>query len=116
MPENTQDALPSRSPILDKAEVTRRMILLTRLQGALAAHEIQSVLARCQRLVLRSDQPIAPSGLTDPQLHIFGPDGTDIATTDRTTYHFASGPEYPVSDPAGAAIATLIRQPVRPRA
>ncbi|HXP20789.1 MAG TPA: hypothetical protein VN840_14190, partial [Streptosporangiaceae bacterium] len=45
----------------------------------------------------------APSGPTDPQLHIFTPDGTDIATTRGSTYHFASGHAHPADDPSRAA-------------
>ncbi len=52
---------------------------------------------------VRSDQP---------ELHIFAPDGidiatTDIATTDGSTYWLASGNECPAGDPAAAA--TVIR-------
>lgn len=47
---------------------------------------------------------------------LLSPDGTDIATADGTAYRFASGPEYPADDPAGTAIATILRHPTRPRA
>jgi hypothetical protein len=112
-------SVPENDPfqlILAEADVTRRMLLLTELQSTLAAQGAQSVLARRHRIVLRADQPIGPSGLTNPELHIFAPGGTYIATTDGTTYRLASGPEYPVDDPAGAAIATLTRHPIHRRA
>ena len=109
MPEHAQSAPQEPgTPILAQAEVTRRMLLLAELQGALEAQEIHSVLARNHRLVLLYNRvPSGPSGMTDPQLHILAPDGTDIATTDGTTYRLASGQEYPAADPAAAA--ALIR-------
>ena len=88
------------------------MLLLTELQTALAARQIRSVLARNHRLVLRYNySSYEPSGMTNPRLHIFGPDGTGIATTDGTTFSLASGPVvYPCEDPDAAAIAiSLIR-------
>ena len=68
MPDNE----PPR-PVLSQAEATRRMTLLTDLQDALAARGIRAVLAKRRRLVLRSSQPVTPSGPLDPQLHIFHP-------------------------------------------
>ncbi len=102
---DTQTAQAAASPpILPRAEANRRMLLLADLQAALAAHEIRSVLARNHRLVLRSEPvPCEPSSPTDPQLHIFAHDGTDIATTDGTTYSLASGTKYPAGDPAATA-------------
>ena len=97
---------PAAAPILATAEVTRRMLMLAELRDALAALGVRSVLARHHRLVLQYNRsPCEPSGLTDPHLHIFGPDGTDIAATDGTTFSLASGPEYPTADLAAAAIA-----------
>lgn len=95
-------------PILAEAEVSRRMLLLTELQAALAADGVRCVLARNHRLVLQYNAiPCHPSGLINPQLHIFAPDGTDIATTDGKTYSLASGGQCPADDPA--AVVTLIR-------
>ncbi len=80
------------------------MLLLADLQAALAALGVRSVLARNHRLVLQYNvSPYRPSGLTDPTLHIFCPDGTGIASTDGTTYRLDIGQEYPASDPAAAA-------------
>jgi len=48
--------------------------------------------------------------MTDPQLHIFVPDGSDIVTivtTDGRTFNLASGRQCPADDPAAAA--TFIR-------
>jgi hypothetical protein len=45
----------------------------------------------------------ASSGLTNPLLHIFAAEGTDIATTDGNTYKLASGVQYPSDDPAAVA-------------
>jgi hypothetical protein len=100
-----------RPPVLATRDASRRATLLADLQSALAAQGVRSVLARRHRLVLRGGRttPIGarpePSGPTDPQLHILGPGATDIATTDGTAYHVASGTRYPASDPAAAAIS-----------
>ncbi|HUD38209.1 MAG TPA: hypothetical protein VMR14_15015 [Streptosporangiaceae bacterium] len=61
------------------------------------------VLARNHRLVLRYKRlgPPEPSGRTDPALHILGPDGTVIATTDGSVYQI-SGTQFPVGNPAAA--------------
>jgi hypothetical protein len=100
----------SRSPILATKEASRRAALLSDLQAALAAQGIRSVLARQHRLVLRGGRrPCEPSGPTDPQLHIFTPDGTDIATTRASTYRFASGLVHPADDPARAALLAITR-------
>src|SRR6266699_17312 len=117
MPETTQSSPDAYSaPILQEAEVARRMHLLAELQDALAALGVRSVLARNHRLVLRYNRvPSGPSGMTDPELRILAPAGTHIATTDGTTYRLASSQEYPAGDPA--AVAALIRQgrhPVSP--
>jgi hypothetical protein len=45
--------------------------------------------------------PPEPSGRTDPALHILGPDGTVIATTDGSVYQI-SGTQFPVGNPAAA--------------
>jgi len=102
---------PAAAPILATAEVTRRMLLLGELQEALAALGVRSVLARNHRLVLQYNRvPYGPCGMTDPQLHVFAPDGTCVATTDGTTFHLASGRQCPADDPAAAA--TFIRHGV----
>lgn len=105
-PRGARPSLATRRPILANAEASRRRALLAELQAALAAQQIQSVLARNRTVILQfNDERHQPSGLTDPQLYIFAPDGTDIATTDGITYHFTSGKTYPTCDPAGAVIA-----------
>ena len=84
MPEDYQSPPPTPSPILTRAEVARRIALLADLQAELAARGVCSVLARTWRLVLRYNTgPWEPSGPTDSQLRILGPDGTDMATTER---------------------------------
>ena len=99
-----------REPILSQSEADSRMLLLAALQAALAGMGVRSVVARCHRLVLRwnSAGPFGPSGLTDPQLHIFAPAGTTVATTDGTAYRLRAGQQCPAGDPAAAA-AVLIR-------
>jgi hypothetical protein len=102
--DNGQSVTPASPPILAKADAARRMLLLTELQAALATLGVSCVLARNHRLVLQvSRKPCAPSGLTDPKLHIFGPHSTVIAMTDGTTFSLASGQQYPASNPAAAA-------------
>ena len=95
----------SQRPILADDQVARRMRLLRDLQAALARMGVHSVLARNHRLVLRwySAGPFGPSGPTDPELHVFTPSGTAVATTDGTAYRLASGFNYPAADPAAAA-------------
>jgi hypothetical protein len=101
---------PADDPILSDDEVTRRTLLLARLQAEFAAIGIRAVLARNHLLVLRYRQsPLAPSGQTDPRLHVMLPDGTRTATTDGSSYHTDDGARYPVTDPAAAV--TQIRQP-----
>jgi len=93
-----------RPPILAREEASRWEALLGDLQSALAAQGVSSVLARHHRLVLEGGSTrCAPSGPTDPQLHIFTPHGTDIATAHGSAYHFATGPAYPADDPGQAA-------------
>ena len=118
MPENAQSVPQATgTPILAKAEVTRRMLLLAELQDALAALGVRSVLARNHRLVLQYNRvPSGPSGMTDPQLHIFAPDGTCVATTDGTAYRLASGRQCPAADPAAAATFMRHGQHAAPRA
>ena len=80
------------------------MELLAALQTELEAAGVRCVLARTHRLVLRYNlAPLAPSGLTDPQLHIFTPGSKDTATTDGLVYRLASGREHPAGDPSAAA-------------
>jgi hypothetical protein len=93
-----------------KEEARRRAAVLNDLQSALAAQGVSSVLARYHRLVLGGgSSKCEPSGPTDPQLHIFTPDGTDIATARGSTYHFASGHAHPADDPARAALRLKAR-------
>lgn len=107
----TPPPLP-REPILTEDEVARRMNQLAELQAALAALGVHCVLARKRRLVLQYDAgPCEPSGLTNPQLHVFSPDGTTIASTDGSTYTFALGTKCSVSDPATAAAIILSGHP-----
>jgi hypothetical protein len=91
-------------PILFEGEVARRMQLLAELRCALSAKGFESVLARNRRLVLRYNKsPCAPSGLTDPTLHILGADHVGVVTTNGTIYSLPGGQECPVANPAQAA-------------
>lgn len=96
----------NRGPILDEAEVARRISLLTELHGALGDRGFRCVLARNHRLVLRYAQtPSAPSGLTNPTLHVFLPNGVETVTTDGVDYALPRGRSCPVTDPAAAVAA-----------
>jgi len=100
----TTNARPG-PPILDKQEAARRAAQLSDLRSVLAAQGVSSVLARNRRLVLDgASAKCAPSGPTDPQLHIFAPGGTSIVTTNGRTY-LVHGDRYPADDPHGAAAA-----------
>src|SRR5258708_32667675 len=71
------------APILPDAELAGRMPLLAELQGALHALGFRCVLARNHKLVLRYNEgPYEPSGLTEPQRHIFLTDSSQRMTTD----------------------------------
>jgi hypothetical protein len=110
-PDSASASPVPRAPILSDSEVAERMLLLSELQAALAAHGVHCVLARNHRLVLLYNRsPCPPSGLTDPELYIFTADGTEVATTDGHTYSLASGAHCPASDPGAAAEIILRRR------
>jgi hypothetical protein len=70
--------------------------LLRELKAELSALGIESVLARNHRLVLRYNAgPLDPSGLTDPQLHIFTAAGKQVATTDGAVFPAGQGSGVP---------------------
>jgi hypothetical protein len=98
--------LSSRPPVLDEAEVDRRLMTLAELQAALNELGVRCVLARQQRLVLRyNEAPLARSGPTDPTLHVFTPDGIRVATTDGAGYKLEDiAQEFPAGDAATAAV------------
>lgn len=109
MPDTTPNT--AVRPVLAESEVTRRVMLLAELQAALDALGIQAVLVRNRRLVLRAaGSGLEPSGPTDPQLHIFADDGTEIASIDGARYEFSAGPSCPADDPqaAAASLACLL--------
>lgn len=101
------------SPVLDEPEADRQALMLAELQAALTALDVNTVLARRHRLVLRySDPPpLAPSGPTSPSLHIFAPDGTRTAIADGSVYQLDDGRTFPIGDPATAAAAICRPQP-----
>jgi hypothetical protein len=95
---------PARPAVLTETEAASRLRLLADLKTELASLGIPSVLARNHRLVLRYNTvPCEPSGPTDPQLHILVPAGTEIATTNGSTYALSSGRTHAATDPAAAA-------------
>jgi len=97
---------PPDALILDEAEVARRKLLLAELQAALTGAGLQCTLTCRHRLVLRySDEPPhAPSGPTDPALHVFGRI-PDVITTNGTCYRLRNGQEFPISDHSALAAA-----------
>lgn len=107
MREKTRSTADEPSvPVLSEAEAERRMGLLADLKVALHAHGVSSVLARRHRLVLQYTQhPCPPSGLTDPQLHVFAADSQGVVTTDGRSYSLGSGGSCPADDPHAAAAA-----------
>jgi len=93
-------------PVLGEAEAERRMGLLADLKVALDARGVSSVLARRRRLVLRYDlSPCPPSGLTDPQLHVFAAGSHSVVITDGLRYSLWPGRSCPADDPCAAAAA-----------
>jgi hypothetical protein len=109
-PQAAQAPVP---PVLDEPEAAGRLLILAGLQAALAESGIRCVLARNHRLVLRYNDSgsLEPSGLTDPALHILGPDGTITVTTDGATYRIGGGMRFPADDPAAAAAHIRGREP-----
>jgi hypothetical protein len=105
VPENEQNPPSARPPILATGEAARRAALLSDLSSALEAQGVSTVLARTRRLVLgtKPHKRPEPSGPTDPQLHVFTPDGTAIITTDGTSYLSRDGSAYLADDSAQAA-------------
>jgi hypothetical protein len=97
------------TPILDAAEVAKRKLLLAELQAALSDSGIPCVVAGRQRLVLRySDPPPqAPSGPTDPMLHVLG-EAQDVVTTDGACYRLSDGREFSIREIAAAAAAIQV--------
>jgi hypothetical protein len=98
-------------PVLTDDEVARRVTLLAELQAAPADLGVQSVLARRHKIVLRAEDSWRASSQTDPQLHVFGDNATDVVTTDGAAYQFASGRTGPVGDPRATAASVLVAQP-----
>jgi hypothetical protein len=92
----------SRRPMLACEEVDRRKAVLTRLQDALAARSVESVLVGRRTLTLRGDGP-APSRPGDPELHVLAADRHRVVTTDGRHYRLADGRMHPADDPSGAA-------------
>lgn len=105
--------------ILGPEEADRRMLLLCGLHEALHGLRVHCVLARNHRLVLEKFQqqaPMGPSGLTNPILHAFLPDGFKRVTTDGVSYLLDDGQSFPVQDPAAAAVAICSLLPAPSRA
>lgn len=110
MPATPQNTMP----ILDDAEASRRELLLTRLQAALAELGVQCTLARTHRLVLRYAEGVSgPNGLTDPQLYVFTEPGPAKVTTDGAAYQLSDGQNLSAANPAAAA--AIISRPMEPR-
>jgi hypothetical protein len=100
--------LPSPE-ILHQFEVARRMRLLTALQETLEQRQIRSIPARHHRLVLYREGLCEPSGLTDPQLHVFGPDNKHVVTINGSAYVLDGGEQFKSPATTAAAIASAAR-------
>jgi hypothetical protein len=93
-----------REPILAREEASRRAALLADLHSPLAARGVNSTVVGRHRLVLEgTGTKAAPSGPTNPQLHVFTPGGTSIVTTNGRTYLLDDRRACPADDPAQAA-------------
>jgi hypothetical protein len=92
----------SRRTVLAGEEVYRRKVVLLRLQDALAALGVESVIVGRRALTLRGSGPSPPSRPGDPELRILGGD-RHIVTTDGRHYRSADSRMHPADDPCGAA-------------
>ena len=113
MPAVSADEPPREpgQPILSPDEADRRLRRLAQLQASLTGRGVRCLLARRHRLVLLSNGGgrSGPSGLTNPQLHIFLDDGTRVATTDGTRYLLDGSQRSSGGDPLAAADHILRR-------
>jgi hypothetical protein len=93
----------SRRTVLGGEEVYRRKVVLLRLQDALAARGVESVIVGRRALTLRGTGPAPPPRPGDPQLHVLSADRHHVITTDGRHYRFADNRMHPANDPGGAA-------------
>src|ERR1022692_3452017 len=93
----------SHRTVLAGEEVYRRKVVLLRLQDALAARGVESVIVGRRALTLRGTGPAPPSRPGDPELHILGGSRRRIVTTDGRHYRSADSRMHPADDPHGAA-------------
>lgn len=100
----------SDAGIVDEAEVARRMRLLAALRETLERRQIRAVLARNHRLVLRyGEGSCGPSGLTDPELHVFGPERKHVVTIKDNAYVLDGGRQFKSPPATAAAIVAEAR-------
>jgi hypothetical protein len=97
----------SRRTVLADAEVDRRKVVLIRLQDALAAQGVESVIVGRHALKLSGRGPAQPSRPADPELRVLGADRCRIVTTDGRYYRFGDSRMHPADDPRGAARSVL---------
>jgi hypothetical protein len=96
-----------RRTVLVSGEADRRKALLARLQQALAARGVESVVAGRHSLTLRGTGPGQPARPADPELYVLAPDRRHIVTTDGWYYRFGNNRMHPADDPRGAAECVL---------
>jgi hypothetical protein len=97
----------ARRAVLVGGEAGRRKVMLVRLQDALAAQGVESVVVGRHLLTLRGAGPGQPSRPGEPELHVLGPDRHRVVTTDGWYYRFADSCRHPADDPGGAAGCVL---------
>jgi hypothetical protein len=103
----------SRRTILAGEEVYRRKVILLRLQDALAARGVESVIVGRRALTLRGAGPAPPPRPGNPELYILGARHRHIVTTDGRHYRSSDSRMHSADDPRGAAGCFLPADPRR---
>ena len=101
MQDDPAGQAPGRA-ILAGEEADRRKAALARLQDALAARGVESVVVGRHAMTPRSAGPAQQPGAGDPELHVLAAD-CQIVSADGQRYHFADGSTHSADDPCGAA-------------
>ena len=92
-----------RRTVLAGEEVYRRKVVLLRLQDALTARGVESVIVGRRALTLRGAGPAPPPRPGNPELHILGTHRRHIVTTVGRHYRTSDSRPHPTDDPRAAA-------------